>query len=241
MLTKTQGIVFSTTKYSESSIIAKIYTNDRGLQSYIASGVRSKKPKFSPNLFQAASIVELVANYKPNANLNRITEIKSHINYISIPFEISKSTTIIFLTEILSKCIIEESADQNLFNYIKKSFIYFDETNRSLPEFHIIFLIKLTQYLGFKPNGKYSEENPYFDLREGTFCSTKPKHFDFLIPLLSTSLSEINQSTDFSDHLKITKAERMALLENIIKYYQIHIPNFKHLNSLSIFKEVFQN
>ena len=43
MYSQTKGIVLSSVKYSESSIICKIYTAKLGLQSYIVNGVRKKK------------------------------------------------------------------------------------------------------------------------------------------------------------------------------------------------------
>ena len=43
MLTKTRGIVLVFIRYKESSIIARIYTKDLGLRSYIVNGVRSIK------------------------------------------------------------------------------------------------------------------------------------------------------------------------------------------------------
>ena len=45
MLSSTKGIVIHHFKYSEKSVIAKIYTEKFGLQSYILNGVRNKKSK----------------------------------------------------------------------------------------------------------------------------------------------------------------------------------------------------
>ena len=43
MYSQTKGIVLSSVKYSESSIICKVYTAKLGLQSYIVNGVRKRK------------------------------------------------------------------------------------------------------------------------------------------------------------------------------------------------------
>ena len=44
MLIKTRGIVLSYLKYRESSIIARVYTERLGVQSYVVNSVRKAKP-----------------------------------------------------------------------------------------------------------------------------------------------------------------------------------------------------
>ncbi|MDR2283209.1 MAG: recombination protein O N-terminal domain-containing protein, partial [Sphingobacterium sp.] len=45
MLQKTKGIALKTTNYSESSIVAQIFTENLGLQSYLINGARKPKAK----------------------------------------------------------------------------------------------------------------------------------------------------------------------------------------------------
>ena len=42
MLVTTKGIVLHSLKYSETSIIVRIYTEARGLQSYLFKGIRKE-------------------------------------------------------------------------------------------------------------------------------------------------------------------------------------------------------
>ena len=91
MLIKTQGIIFHTKKYSESSLIVDIYTQEKGLRSYIISGVRSKKSKVSASLVQIMSLVDLVVYHRDDRDLTRIKEIKPAHVYQSLPFDVRKS------------------------------------------------------------------------------------------------------------------------------------------------------
>ncbi|MBK9016857.1 MAG: recombination protein O N-terminal domain-containing protein [Saprospiraceae bacterium] len=59
MLIKTRGIVFKAKKYSETSVIVDVFTEEKGLRSYIVSGVRSKRPTVSAGLLQPMTPVEL--------------------------------------------------------------------------------------------------------------------------------------------------------------------------------------
>jgi DNA repair protein RecO (recombination protein O) len=68
MLIKTRGIVLSFLKYRETSIIARIYTERRGVQNYIVNGVRKAKPPGRIALFQPLTMLELVA-YVPRRSV----------------------------------------------------------------------------------------------------------------------------------------------------------------------------
>jgi DNA repair protein RecO (recombination protein O) len=84
MLHKTKGIVLHYIKYSETSIIVKIYTETFGIQSYIVNGVRSKNNKNKIALFQPLTLLDMVVYHKANAtSLNRIAEVRC-----SEPFQI---------------------------------------------------------------------------------------------------------------------------------------------------------
>ena len=48
-------------------------------------------------------------------------------------------------------CIIEESANKELFFFLEKSLIWLDN-NDKISNFHILFILKLLKYLGIKPH-----------------------------------------------------------------------------------------
>ena len=65
MLYKTRGIALNYIRYRESSIIAKIYTEAFGIQSYIVNGVRSSKSKTNRiALFQPLTLLDMVVYHK---------------------------------------------------------------------------------------------------------------------------------------------------------------------------------
>ena len=69
MLYKTRGIVIHTIKYSDTSVIAKIYTEKFGLRSYLIRGVRSKKAKIRAAQLQHLNLLNLVVYEKGNDHL----------------------------------------------------------------------------------------------------------------------------------------------------------------------------
>ena len=64
MYSQTKGIVLSSVKYRENSIICKIYTARLGLQSYLVNG--AKKKKGGGAYYQALNILDLTVYHKNN-------------------------------------------------------------------------------------------------------------------------------------------------------------------------------
>ena len=238
MLKKTKGIIFHQVKYSESSVIVKIYTELLGLQTYILKGVRKKKSKIKSNLLQPLTLVEMEVYHKENSEINFIKEIRNTYHFKSLPFEIYKSSIALFITEILYKSIREEEPNKNLFDFIFNSVKFLDSTEEEISNFHLLFAIQLTKYLGIFPNGKYSETNKYFDLQEGNFQEILPKHFNYIDKNTSKYFYELSLlNYEKMNSINISNKIRKELLEKIILYYQIHLPGIKEINSNQILSE----
>ena len=103
MIFKSLGIVFRTVKYSETSVIADIYTQERGMRSYIISGVRAKQARTSMSILQVMSLVDIVAYGREDKSLNRIKEIKSAYVYQTLPYDVRKTAIGMFILELARK------------------------------------------------------------------------------------------------------------------------------------------
>ena len=73
---KTKGVILRAVKYGETSIIATVYTELFGVQSYMVKGVRqsSKKSQGKANYFQPAAILEMEVFY------NELKQMQFRIN-----------------------------------------------------------------------------------------------------------------------------------------------------------------
>lgn len=239
MLHKTKGIVFHTTRYSETSVIAKVYTELFGLQSYMINGVRSKKAKIRSSILQPLSLLEMVVYHKDREGLQRVSEIKVNFPFKSIPFDNVKSSIVLFLKEVLIKSIKEEEANNNLFEYITNAMQFLDLDKKNCNNFHLYFMLQLTKFLGFYPNGSFSKTNKYFDLKEGNIQSIQPPHNYYIEPPLSEYFQHLlNASYDSIHSIPDIYRFRKDLLKVLITYYELHIPNFSKLKSLEVLEEV---
>lgn len=239
MLHTTHGIVFRTVKYSETSIIARIYTEQFGLQSYIVRGLRNKRSNLKTALFQPFNLVEIVVYHREKRELQSIKEIRLAYQFTSIPFDIRKSTVLIFLGEVINQVIREEEANPGLFNFLFDAVRKFDELEKNIASFLPVFLIQLTRFLGFFPKNNYSEETPHFGLMEGAFCKTTgPEKAIARKPFGSYIYSLCNANIGEKTDPPVKVNDRRKLLDYILYYYRHHMPGFKEIKSHGILQEV---
>ena len=238
MLYKTRGIVIHTIKYSDTSVIAKIYTEKFGLRSYMIRGVRSKKAKIRTAQLQHLNLLNLVVYEKGNDGLQNLKEIEVAYQFNSIPFNVIKGSVILFLNEVLYKSLHEEVANQNLFNYLFDALVQFDKTEQAFQDFHLLFLVGLSKYLGFYPRNNYSTQNKLFDLQEGFFISKKPLHPNFLESDLAAKLNQVLESKDLTANIFENTKDRNLFMEELLSFYRLHIPVFGEIKSHGVLHEV---
>ncbi len=236
MIVKTNAIVLRCIKFQDTSLIIKCYT-ELGLKSYLIKGVLgSKKSKLKIAYFQPLNILELVASHNDKGVLNSVREVKIAYAYHSISTDIVKQSIILFLTEVLNASLQEEEADRRLFNFLETSLQFLDNQTE-IANFHLVFLLKLTKYLGFYPQIKNSDY-PYFNLQEGLFetkyllTTIQGAHKILFKKLLNTNFENIQT-------LKLDKVARQQLLGILINYFELHLSGFKKLNSLPILQSIF--
>lgn len=241
MFVKTKGIVLRSVKYSETSLILDIFTLELGLRTYIISGVRKKNARTGAAMLQPLNILDLLVYNKESAKINRIKEVKLSYIYKKLNFDIKKSSVGLFILELLWKSLKEKESNPKLFEYVENSLIFLDQTSRNISNFHLIFLIKMSNFLGFYPVNNFDVQNNYFDLREGKFKKSIPSHQDYLNKEESELFSKAMKiDLEQPDLLKFRKEERSRLLEKLILYYKIHLTDFGKIRTLEVFKKVFE-
>jgi DNA repair protein RecO (recombination protein O) len=239
MLHKTRGIVFKTTDYGESSVIVQIFTEKFGLQSYIINGVKKPRAKITRNMLQPLHLLDMVVYHKNTGSVQRISELKNSPLLQTIPYDVIKSSVAIFLNEVLYKAVRQQSADENLFDFIFNAIEWLDHQSEGLTNFHLLFLVRLTRYLGFYPEQFNASHSDYFDMKNGVFSRNKPEGFYYLSPPHTQNFQALLQ-TNFENvaQLKFSNDERRYLLQKLLDFYTLHIEGFGNIKSHEVLEEV---
>ncbi len=240
MIQKTKAIVLNSLKYSDSSLIVKMYTEKFGVISVMVRYGKSKKSRLKANIFQSLFLLMLDIDYKQNKNIQHCKEIVLDLIIDEIPYDTVKSSIAMFLSEILSRLLQEEEANADLFAFLHNSIQLLDKLQIGIANFHLVFLYKLSKYLGIYPTDNYSDNLCYFDLSKGFY--SEYKHNNNLI--ISKDISKylhVIANCDFVDldGIKISGKLRSQILDVLISYYKYHFPDIGAIKSLDILKQIF--
>lgn len=238
MLDKTEGIVLKTVKYSESSVIATIFTKKFGSLSFIVQGLRSSKNKQKGNLIQSGNILQLEIYLKEQRNLNRIKEYSTAYIYTNSNF--IKQSILIFCIELISKCVKEHEVNERLYDYVSLFLIELDKDEHSIENKPLYFLLETASILGFEFSMQNILNGKYFNLERGKFEDVPTSTQSNLNENETLLLKKLIAVYYDKNKLKFNSTERKILLEKLILYFRWHIPDFTDLKSPAVLHEVLR-
>ncbi len=240
MIQKTKAIVLNTIKYSDNTSIVRLYTEHFGAITTMIRTGKTKKARMKANMFQALFLLAVELDYKQNKDIQHCKEVGLDLMFNSIPFDITKSSIAMFLAEFLSRVLKEEEANAQLFEFLHTSIQLLDEIDSGVANFHLIFLYKLTKFLGLYPTDNYSSELSCFDVSKGCYSAyyagnkylTNKTTARYLHLIADSNFNSLNT-------ISLSGKQRSALLNTLVLYYKYHLADIGTIKSLEVFNEIF--
>lgn len=240
MLIKSRGIVLHTLKYNDAGCIVDILTREEGFQSFFVRISRGKRGGLKSAFFQPLTAVDIEWNHKSTSNLQTLRSVSPHpMTGLECP---EKITLALFLAEFLRTALRSEPIAAPLFDYTWDSIEWLNLSEQHFSNFHLVFLLRMTHFLGFYPNLENYADGMFFDLENSSFVAHQPLHSHYLDPTDAAFLPTFMRMQPATMHLfKFSGARRTRLLRFIVSYYQLHLPAFGELKSLNVLEAVFQD
>jgi DNA repair protein RecO (recombination protein O) len=240
MLEKQEGIVLKQIKYSDSGRILSIFTKEKGKRSYFLHQSSKKKAGRSAVVAQPFSLVELLVNEsRVEGKMGRIKEIRIATPTLGIRENFAKTSLALFLNEVVNHCVQEEEENKGLFSFLKSSILALNHEEASIGNFHLGFLVGLATHLGIQPEVPADDRPMYFDMMEGHFTPLRPAHnMQLDLPCSAALLGLIKGITPGS--LVVSSSQRKTLLDQLLCYYELHLPNFGPIRSHQVLATVWQ-
>ena len=199
----------------------------------------SKASRAKSVYFQPLMQLSVEDNYKPNKSLHYLKDIKVSYIYKTLHTNVYKSAIVLFLAELMANILKEEDQNESLYYFLETAFQYLDNED-DFANFHLLFLLKLSRYLGFQPYYNPKEDYNYFNLETGYFekesrgiYSVKGKNLTMFKSLLGINFDEL-----FS--IKLNASDRSDFLNMLLLYFELHLEGFKKPKSLTVLSEVFR-
>lgn len=237
---KSRAIVLRTFRYNDESLITHLLTEQGGCVGMLVRISRSKRTAVRHSLFQPLAVLQVEWDERPHADLQRPKAAQAVLPFVSLPYDPHKSAMALFLADFLYYALRNEPASRSIFEYVASSIEWLDACNEGFANFHLVFLMRLTRFLGFMPNVEGMKEGEWFDLRTADFVAEQPLHNDTLTPAYAILIPKLLRLRYGTMRLfRFRGTERSQLLSYINLYYRLHLPDFPELKSLSVLKELF--
>ena len=157
----------------------------------------------------------------------------------SIFFDPFKCSIALFVAEFLYHATKSEAQTSPFAQLYEAGLLWLDGCTGSFANFHLVFMIKLTRFIGFYPNTDGFNEGCIFNLRTGCFEEYSPIHADYLTPTDSIAMYQLLRSNYNTMHLfEMSHEQRNRCTDIILNYYKLHLPTFAELKSLQVLKDI---
>jgi DNA repair protein RecO (recombination protein O) len=237
MIVHSPAIVIHSLRYSEADLIVSLFTKTSGLRTYLLKGIlKSKRGKIRASLFQPLTLLEIQAVHRDKGSLERIKEARIKTVYKTLHTDFIKGTLVFFISEILKNSIHEEEPNTDLFEYLETALMWLD-AHDTIGNFHITFLTKLTQYLGFYPDTSHTDSE-YFNMQEGVFQSASSNIYCVCGDQVKLFKQFLGTTFEASMNIKLSKIIRSDILTMLLVYFELHLHGFKRPKSLSVLNEI---
>ena len=240
MISTTPAIVLRTIKYGDHSLVVDMLTELYGRLSFLVRIPRTKKGRLKKQFFQPLTRLETTFDHRPSANLQHLSDAQLLLPYSSIPFDPVKLPVSLFLAEFLHYATRGEQQNESLFSFVCKSIEWYDRIDKQFANFHLVFTMRLTRFIGFFPNLEDYRPGDFFDLRNGCFTSEAPLHGDVLPPADAQRVGTLMRLSYRTMHVyRMTRHDRNRITDLILHYYRLHVPAFPDLHSTDVLKSIF--
>jgi DNA repair protein RecO (recombination protein O) len=243
MTHKTKGLVLRTVKYGETSLVATVYTELFGLQTYLVRGVRqqTKRGMGKANLFQPGALLDMVVYHNELKNMQFIREFKWSYLYKNLYSDVIRNSVAVYMIELISRSIRQPESNAELFYFIEQNLVLLDEAEpRVVANLPLHFALHLAAWLGFGIADKDGNEEAVLDMQEGKFTTETPAHGAYLDGRLADATAELVsiQNAVSTFRVKLNQQQRRQLLQAYEQFYLYHISEFGSLKTLPVLEAV---
>ena len=224
MKISTPAIVLKTTLFKESSIIARLFTLEKGKNSYvIKSAMRQKSPLKS--IYQQLNEIQVSYIHSNKRQLQPIYDSKILNNWDNIGSDLKKKVLSLSIIEIIDKGFDEGDKDRDTYYLLKDVLLYFDSENNNYNDAFYFFVLHLLKNIGYDIVA--AKEHPIVKrhlLKEAKLLDHVEEIYE------SNFFRDKNSKTRFNYNKKIIS----SFISDLIKY---HFPDLKSFN---VAREVFR-
>lgn len=244
MIIKTEAIVLKTVDYSESSIIATLFTREKGKVAVIAKGARKPKNKFSAFLV-AGQLLEAVFYNKDSRSVQTLSELSYSEKLHSLRTDIEKMAIATITMELINQVIHENEENSDLFEFLKRSFVWVENQKEVPASLFPYIQLRVADYIGIgvqmdDPAEIEQAETGYLNISSGILSTTSVDSYSERFSQAQFAFVKKTLHSANASILRIVMdaGELGGLIRIIDRYFTYHVEGLKQRRSDKIFEQL---
>jgi DNA repair protein RecO (recombination protein O) len=186
------------------------------------------------------SVIDMEMESRHGKELHRLREVRLCFPPGQLLSNPVKNALALFLAEVLFRVLRETEPDARLFHFLYHSIHLLENAGEGIANFHLVFLLHLLRYMGISPNTDTWQDGSCFDMQNGVFSPSPPLHTYYLDQTESRILAGLFRiSYENMALYAFSRRDRVDILQKILTYYRLHLPEFGEIKSLPILQTLF--
>ncbi|WP_340104853.1 DNA repair protein RecO [Rhodohalobacter sp. 8-1] len=241
MIVKSDAIVMKTVDYSESSIIATLFTREKGKIAVIAKGARKPKNKFSAFLV-VGQLLEVVVYIKESRSVQTLSDVSYSRKLHSFRVDIEKMALMMTTLELSNQVLHDNEVNTPLFEFLMKTLVWVDKQSGVPAQLFPYLQLRIAEYIGIGVQYMKSDESDggYLNISSGLLSPQKEDdHAERLSPLQFAFVKKSLHSANASVlRIVMDSNELKQLIQTLDKYFIYHVEGMKPRRSDKIFDQL---
>lgn len=236
-----QILVLSTLRSGTDRLLVRALSRTAGRVTLSIPLTHSQRASLRHTLFRPFALLEVSWEASPLTSIYRPRTARSTSRQDSILASPDKTAIVIFLAEFLTYATAEGDSGEQFFDYVNYAIEWLETAQSGYANFHIVFLFRLTRFLGIQPNWESQQgTGRYFDLDAAEYTDRRPAHRAFLEGEDARAVGQLARLNFATMHLlHISGQQRSHILHVLISFYRLHLPGLPTPKSLEVLETVF--
>lgn len=187
-------------------------------------------------------LVECMADVRPGRDILSMRDVRPMAVMSPVATgDVVKMALAAFMAEVLGLLLRERTPDEHLFDFVASMAAELAAAGPGVANFHLMFLYRLSRFLGVEPDVATYAPGRFFDMREGVFRILVPIHADYLSPQEGRVVVMLSRMRSHNLHRwRLNRNNRNDILDHILDYYARHLGvRTDSMSSLAVLRTLF--
>ncbi len=237
MITSTNVLVLRIVPYSDSKVILNAYSPDFGRISFLHFKPKATK-KGRAGYFHPLALLEVLFNNHEKKQVHTARSVQHAVQLQSVLSNPAKQSITLFLAEFFNLILKDEDANPHLYHYLAAMVEKLDADTNGYPWYHLKVVLEVAAFTGFFPELqlRHNHGKAFLNLYTGELegvsgpFSASEETTGALRSLLELPYEDLVQMPG-------GKGVRAQVLNDLMRFYALHFPDFKEPASLKIFRD----